>query len=152
MAFSSGVYRWAYGHAASKAAFLADATNIIETGFSWQTGEPKWLVKCANLIIKGTREVGLNSRASQIGNYIPSPFEMIARPQRQYEWLLTNRFNSGDPDALATINIWDQALDDWRVFTVVVTRPRESPDELKTFNNKYLGPLTFTFSEASELT
>lgn len=151
MAFSSEYYRWAYGHAASKAAFLADSTNIIESGFSWQNGEPKWLVKCANLIIKGTRETGLNSRISTTGNLIPSPFEMIARPQRQYEWLLTNRFNGGDEDALGTINIWDQAIDSWRVFTVVVTRPRESPETLRTFNNSHLGPLIFIFSEATEL-
>lgn len=144
MSFSSEVYRWDDGHAASAAAFLADATNKL-SAFSVQTGEYQWYPKTDNVIERGELTLSLDGYTDEVGNDVISPQFFAGRTARQIGWLLTNRFNGGERSYAATVGVYDQDNDVWRVYTCIATW--QTADSV---NNHYRS-LTVIFTEAEVL-
>lgn len=120
MAFSSEVFRWDDGHAASAAAFLADATNKL-SAFSVQTHEYEWLPKTDNTIDPGETPVSLDGYSDEIGNDVLAPWLFVGRTSRQVAWLMSNRFNGGDRSYPATVGVFNQDTGSWSVYTCVAT-------------------------------
>jgi hypothetical protein len=144
MAFSDEVYRWDEGHAASAAAFLADATNKVSV-FSVQLGESDWSPQTDNTVDGGEQFIGLNAVISEIGNDILSPWKFVGRTSRQVKWMLDNRFSSGGRSEEATVGVYDQDRNAWTVYTCIANWRTEN-----SINNKYRDVI-ITFSAASEL-
>jgi hypothetical protein len=145
MAFSSEVYRWDDGHAASAAVFLADVTNKLSAFSFVPPGETAWSPKTDNEIDRGELVLSLDGYTDEVGNDIISPQVFVGRTSRQVAWLMTNRFNGGDRSYPATVGVFNQDTGAWSVYTCIATwRTSES------VNNLYR-TITIEFTEAEVL-
>lgn len=95
------VYRWAFGHV-SYTTLTTDATAVV-SAFP-NTGHPNpWLFQTNGAISRYARRVVTPSlKAYAIGGNDTSwNFQVLNF--EQYQWLMDNRFDGGQPSALATI-------------------------------------------------
>lgn len=145
MSFSSEVYRWSSGHSASSAVFLADATNKLSAFSVVPPGEYEWSPKTDNVIERGELTLSLDGYIDEVGNDILSPQFFAGRTARQIGWLLTNRFNGGERSYAATVGVYDQDNDAWRVYVCVATWQTDD-----SVNNRYRS-LTIIYTEAEIL-
>lgn len=142
--FDDEVIRWDFDFAASAAAFLADATNML-SAFSVQTGEYPWYARTDNVVDTGEPVLSLDGYTDEIGNNLISPLFIPGRTPRQIDWMLTNRFDGGERSAPATIGVYDQDRGVWDVYTCIATWRTEN-----SRGNRYRD-LTVTFTEAEVL-